>query len=74
METYDMKPDAPSDYRGIFSPIKTNVPGMEVCELLPLHAKIAEMPLGVHRAEAVAAAEAAALSAPPTIELKGLLR
>jgi NADH-quinone oxidoreductase subunit B len=39
-----------------------------------LHAKIAEMPLGVHRAEAVAAAEKAALSVPTTIELKGLLR
>ena len=42
METYDMKPDAPSDYRGIFSPIKTNVPGIDVCELLPMHAKIAD--------------------------------
>ena len=42
--------------------------------ILTLHAKIAEMPLGVHRAEAVAAAEQAALAAQPTIELKGLLR
>jgi NADH-quinone oxidoreductase subunit B len=42
--------------------------------ILALHAKIAEMPLGVHRAEAVAAAEQAALAATPTIELKGLLR
>ncbi len=42
METYDMKPDAPSDYRGILSPIKTNVPGIDVCELLPMHAKIAD--------------------------------
>ena len=42
METYDMKPDAPAEYRGIFSPIKTNVPGIEVCELLPLHAKCAD--------------------------------
>jgi NADH-quinone oxidoreductase subunit B len=39
-----------------------------------LHAKIAEMPLGVHRTEAVAAAEKAALATTPTIELKGLLR
>ena len=37
-----MKPDAPSDYRGIFRPINTNVPGIDVCELLPLHAKIAD--------------------------------
>ncbi len=42
METYDMKPEAPSEYRGDFRPIKTNVPGIEVCELLPMHAKIAD--------------------------------
>lgn len=42
METYDMKPDAPSEYRGVFGPIRTNVPGIEVCELLPMHAKIAD--------------------------------
>lgn len=42
METYDMKPDAPQDYRGAFAPIRTNVPGIDVCEHLPLHAKIAD--------------------------------
>ncbi len=42
MEMYDMKPQAPSDYRGEFSPIKTNVSGIEVCEHLPLHAKCAD--------------------------------
>ena len=42
METYDMKPDAPVEYRGEFDPVKTNVPGMDVCELLPLHTKIAD--------------------------------
>lgn len=42
MDMYDMKPDAPEDYRGQFSPISTNVPGIDVCELLPLHAKIAD--------------------------------
>src|SRR5436190_7266300 len=42
LESYDMKPNAPLEYRGIFSPIKTNVPGIEVCELLPRHAKIAD--------------------------------
>jgi hypothetical protein len=41
METYDMKPDAPVEYRGDFRPIRTNVPGIDVCELLPLHAKSA---------------------------------
>ena len=42
LESYDMKPDAPSEYRGTFSPIKTNVPGIEVCEMFPRHAKIAD--------------------------------
>ena len=42
METYDMKPNAPSDYRGLFSPIASSVPGLDVCELLPMHAKIAD--------------------------------
>ncbi len=42
METYDMKPDAPSDYRGQLSPIATSVPGMDICELLPKHAKVAD--------------------------------
>jgi hypothetical protein len=42
METYDMKPDAPAEYRGDFRPIRTNVPGIDVCEYLPLHAKVAD--------------------------------
>lgn len=42
METYDMKPEAPADYRGEFGPISTVVPGMDVCEHLPLHAKVAD--------------------------------
>ena len=42
--------------------------------ILMLHAKIQDMPLGVNRAEAIAAAEEAALASRPTIELKGLLR
>ncbi len=42
MEMYDMKPDAPIDVRGEFRPIHTNVPGIDVCEHLPLHAKCAD--------------------------------
>ena len=42
METYDMKPEAPQEYRGLFQPIRTNVPGIQVCEHLPLHAKCAD--------------------------------
>src|SRR5207248_8561125 len=34
-ETFDPKPDAPSDMRGEFKAISTNVPGIQVCELLP---------------------------------------
>ena len=42
MEMYDMKPNAPLDYRGAFHPISTNVPGLDVCEHMPLHAKCAD--------------------------------
>lgn len=35
----DLKPDAPVEYRGEFSPIQTNVPGISVCEHLPLLAQ-----------------------------------
>ncbi len=42
LETYDPKPLASSDYRGPFSPIATNVPGIDLCELLPQHAKVAD--------------------------------
>jgi hypothetical protein len=31
----DLKPDAPSEIRGEFLPIPTNVPGTQICELLP---------------------------------------
>jgi hypothetical protein len=37
-----MKPDAPVEYRGEFKPIRTNVPGFEICELMPLQANIAD--------------------------------
>ena len=42
MDLYDMKPDAPPEYRGLWSPIKTNVPGIEISEMLPNQAKIAD--------------------------------
>jgi len=42
MDTYDMKPEAPAEYRGEFKPVKTNVPGIEVTELFPLHTKVAD--------------------------------
>lgn len=42
IDMYDLKPDAPAEYRGEFRPIRTNVPGMDICELMPLQAKIAD--------------------------------
>jgi hypothetical protein len=39
LDTFDMKPDAPLEYRGPFEPIATAVPGLQVCELLPGLAK-----------------------------------
>jgi hypothetical protein len=35
LDTFDLKPDAPPEYRGPFEPIATVVPGLHVCELLP---------------------------------------
>src|SRR5919109_749011 len=40
MDMYDLKPDAPPEYRGEFKPIKTNVPGVQICEHFPLQAKM----------------------------------
>jgi hypothetical protein len=34
-DMWDLKPDAPSEVRGEFQPIATNVPGIQICELLP---------------------------------------
>src|SRR5438552_11292905 len=42
IDMFDMKPDAPADYRGEFKPIKTNVPGLDVCEVMPHLAKMAD--------------------------------
>ena len=41
-DTWDMKPDSPSGYRGEFKPIATNVPGLQVCEHLPRIARHAD--------------------------------
>ncbi len=39
IDTWDMKPQAPSDVRGKFQSIATRVPGLQVCEHLPLLAQ-----------------------------------
>jgi hypothetical protein len=39
---FDLKPNAPSEFRGEFSPIKTNVPGLDICEHFPQLATMAD--------------------------------
>jgi len=41
-DTFDMKPDSPAEYRGEFNPIRTNVPGIDICEHLPKLAGVAD--------------------------------
>ena len=41
-DTFDLKPDAPVEFRGEFKPISTNVPGIQICEHLPYTAKQAD--------------------------------
>lgn len=38
-ETFDMKPDAPLEFRGEFKPISTSADGVQICEHLPFLAK-----------------------------------
>jgi hypothetical protein len=40
LETWDMKPDAPLEIRGELRPIRSNVAGLDVCELLPNLARV----------------------------------
>ncbi|MFM1801620.1 MAG: hypothetical protein RJA81_972 [Planctomycetota bacterium] len=42
LDTFDMKPDAPLEYRGPFEPISTKIPGLNYCELLPNLAQLAD--------------------------------
>jgi hypothetical protein len=42
LDTIDPKPNAPSEIRGAFSSIETTVPGLRICEHLPLLASIAD--------------------------------
>ena len=42
IDMYDLKPNAPAEVRGEFSPIRTNLPGTLIGEHLPLQAKIAD--------------------------------
>jgi hypothetical protein len=40
MDMYDLKPEAPSEFRGEFRPISTNVPGVQICQHFPLQAQM----------------------------------
>jgi hypothetical protein len=40
LDMYDLKPDAPKEFRGEFKPIATNVPGVQICEHFPLQARM----------------------------------
>ncbi|VTT96446.1 hypothetical protein : Putative uncharacterized protein OS=uncultured Acidobacteria bacterium A2 PE=4 SV=1: DUF1501 [Gemmataceae bacterium] len=40
IDMYDMKPEAPVEFRGEFRPIQTNVPGVQICEHMPLQARM----------------------------------
>jgi hypothetical protein len=42
LDTWDMKPDAPSEIRGPFKPIRTNNPDIQISEIFPMHAKLAD--------------------------------
>jgi len=40
MDMYDLKPDAPAEYRGEFKPVSTNVPGVQISEMMPRQARM----------------------------------
>ena len=42
LDTFDMKPDAPAEIRGPFKPIKTSSPEIQISEILPRHARVAD--------------------------------
>jgi hypothetical protein len=42
MDMYDMKPDAPAEYRGIWKPIRSKVPGFDITELYPKQARVTD--------------------------------
>src|SRR5437764_6403379 len=40
MDMYDLKPEAPAEFKGEFKPIPTNVPGVQICEHMPEQARM----------------------------------
>ena len=42
MDLYDLKPDAPVEYRGLWKPIRSKVPGIDISELFPKQARVTD--------------------------------
>jgi hypothetical protein len=42
LDTFDMKPSAPLEIRGPFKPIRTVAPEIQISEIFPLHAEVAD--------------------------------
>src|SRR5688572_5290835 len=42
IDLYDMKPEAPAEYRGIWRPIPTRVPGFDITEMFPKQARVTD--------------------------------
>src|SRR4051794_2903229 len=43
LDLYDMKPDAPAEYRGLWKPIRSRVPGFDVTEMFPKQARVTNL-------------------------------
>ncbi|HEV3258804.1 MAG TPA: DUF1501 domain-containing protein [Gemmataceae bacterium] len=42
MDLYDLKPDAPAEYRGLWKPIRTKIPGFDISEMFPRQAQVTD--------------------------------
>ena len=74
IDMYDMKPAMSAEVRGPFNPIATNQPGLDVCELMPGHARIAEKLAVIRSINRLAAAECSASRAAESVARFGDLR
>jgi hypothetical protein len=43
MDMYDMKPDSPKEYAGLWKPVRSRVPGFDITEMYPKQAKITNL-------------------------------
>src|SRR5260370_9321158 len=42
MDLHDLRPDAPVEYRGLWKPMRTVVPGFDITEMFPRQAKMTD--------------------------------